>query len=252
MAWSSGFPLFNRSATFAAKTPNAVHPGVDSMDLVFHITILILAIFGFFALLTLPRLIVRFTRASEWPRGHFLYTTTLNDSHKAWKRKYNISSPLETTGRGAPRYPASDDSHTLYSHTHLIRHNDEKGLVLSLPPHLISWSGRYHRISTFLGKQCFPGYSIGRSILVLGYTSIVFYATVYKSNPLIDLQRSGLVAMAQVPIIFALGSKNNVLGMMWAAGYEKVSNETVIPVFRHSDTPLRLIGCTELSVSYSF
>lgn len=210
----------------AAPTIHRIHPSVDSEKLALHVTFYILGIFVLFALLTLPRLVVRFSRASEWSKGYFFYESK-QGAHKAWKSK-TISlpiqpSPTEKKYPGPVDYPASDDSHTLYSHTHLVRNKEAPARSLSLPSHLASWSGRYHRFSAFFSKQVLPDCSFGRSLLVLGYSAIVFWATIWKTNPLLDLQRSGFIAMTQLPIVFALGTKNNILGMIWAVGYEKIN-----------------------------
>lgn len=208
----------NATSNFPAAAPK-----FDTIAFVFHINVLTLALFALFAAFTLPRLLTRFSRGSEWSRGYFLYSVTAENARKAWKSKYHISPPpVESVSRRAA-FSGSDESHTLNSHTHLIRRKDEKGRKLYLPPHTQSWSGRYHRISAFLGQECVPGYSIGRSIVVLGYFLIILYATVYKSSPFSDPQRAGFIAMSQLPLVFALGTKNNVLGMVLALGYEKVS-----------------------------
>jgi ferric-chelate reductase len=199
---------------FVAKAPQ-----VDDLSLVFHLNLVIFALFGLFSILTLPRFFTRFSRGSEWTTGLFLYSRPRSSTPKS---KYVVSVPLESVSHKAT-FSGSDDSHTLNSHTHLIRRAaDEKGRKLSLPPHMKSWTGRYHRISAFLDRECVPSYSIGRSVIVAGYFLVLLYASVYKSSPFSDPLRTGFVAMSQIPLVFALATKNNVLGMMLAVGYEKV------------------------------
>lgn len=213
--------IFAANATSTTTTSHVVASKFDTIAFVFHIDIFIFAFFGLFACLTLPRLFTRLSRGSEWAHGYFFYTATPEKARKVWKSKYVISPPLESVSHRAA-FSGSDESHTFNSHTHLVRRNDEKGRKLHLPPHTQSWAGRYHKISAFLGRTCFPGYSIGRSMVVLGYFLIILYATVYKSSPFSDPQRAGFVAMSQLPIVFALATKNNILGMLLALGYEKV------------------------------
>jgi hypothetical protein len=197
-------------------------PQVDSLSLVWHTDILILAFFAFFAVLTLPRFFTRFSRPSEWLDGHFFRSTTLLKQRYVSKTKKVILSPAEPVQSRAA-FASSDDSHTLNSHSHLIRSAAEKGRIkLDLPPHIQSWAGRCRRISAFLCQECVPGYCIGRSIIVLGYFFIVLYASVYKASLFADPARTGFVAMAQAPIVYALATKNNLLGMALAIGYEKV------------------------------
>ena len=69
----------------------------------------------------------------------------------------------------------------------------------------------------------FEGHSVGRTIILLGYFTIVIFALLYKSNPFKAYVRAGFVAAAQVPIVVALGTKNNVIGRFLSMGYEKVS-----------------------------
>lgn len=57
---------------------------------------------------------------------------------------------------------------------------------------------------------------------MLGYFGIVLYASVYKANPFAAFLRTGYVSMAQFPIVVALATKNNILGMFLSVGYEKV------------------------------
>jgi hypothetical protein len=59
----------------------------------------------------------------------------------------------------------------------------------------------------------------------MGYFSIVLFASLYQSNPFKDYLRTGFVSTAQIPIVVALGTKNNIIGKFLSMGYEKV--ETV-------------------------
>jgi len=66
-------------------------------------------------------------------------------------------------------------------------------------------------------------YSLGQLIVLAIYLGVMLYAALYKSNPLADPIRTGFVAMAQVPIVFALAAKNGVLGWLTGIGYERLN-----------------------------
>ena len=51
---------------------------------------------------------------------------------------------------------------------------------------------------------------------------LVLFATFDESDIFSDPKRSGYVAMAQIPIVVALATKNNVLSWLSGEGYEKV------------------------------
>ena len=52
---------------------------------------------------------------------------------------------------------------------------------------------------------------------------LVLFATFDGSDIFTDPKRTGYVAMAQIPIVVALATKNNVLSWLSGEGYEKVS-----------------------------
>ncbi|KAJ2974185.1 hypothetical protein NUW54_g11930 [Trametes sanguinea] len=68
-----------------------------------------------------------------------------------------------------------------------------------------------------------PGLTIGKLLVEVSYFSVLLYAGLYKSNPLTQPVRSGYVAISQIPIVVALGTKNNVVGMMIGFGYERLN-----------------------------
>ena len=213
-------------------------PRFNDARFVLHTTIFLLACFALFAVFTWPRLLTRFSRGSEWTRGHFLYHST-KPQHRlpTSKRRPTISRPLEARYEKGLRAPNSDDDHTAVSHTVLVRREWAHDPTVSLPPHCRSWSGIFQRISAILATQLDDGLSLGRSVILLCYFSVVLYASLYKSNPFKDYIRTGLVAMAQIPIVFALGTKNNIIGKFLSIGYEKVNTVSLLQVYRVPSNP---------------
>ena len=219
----------SRRQTTAGYTPTVVQPRpLDDARFVFEITVFILAFFALFAVLTWPRLLTRFSRGSEWTRGHLIYHSTKPQRRlPAPKRRPTISRPLEARYEKG-RAPNSEDEHTTFSHVGLVRREGAHNGKLSLPPHCRSWSGIFQKSSAFLGIQLDEDLSVGRCIIILCYTGVFLFASLYKSNPFEDYLRTGYVATAQIPIIFALATKNNIIGKFLSMGYEKVQPAPVL------------------------
>jgi ferric-chelate reductase len=97
------------------------------------------------------------------------------------------------------------------------RHN-----LTSYPPHVPEWPAIARPLGGFLRFRVAPSYSLGQFLLVLGYSAVMAYSWFYKSNPFADPNRTGFVAVSQLPIIIALATKNNLVGLFLGAGYEKV------------------------------
>ena len=235
------------TSTTSGYTPAiALKRPVDDALFVFHTTIFILAFFALFAVLTWPRLLTRFSRGSEWTRGHLIYHSTKPQRRlPAFKRRPTISRPLEARHEKG-RAPNSEDDHTTFSHVGLVRRDTHNG-KLSLPPHCRSWSGIFRKSSAILGTQLDEDLSLGRCIILLCYTSVVLFASLYKSNPFLDYLRTGYVATAQIPIVFALATKNNIIGKFLSMGYEKVRAVPVLRVSGVSSHPRVAFSPAQLS-----
>lgn len=223
-----------------ASTP-AIRVQTQPLDdglFVLNTTIFLLACFALFSILTWPRLFTRFSRGSEWAHGHFIYHSTKPQRRlPAPKRRPTISRPVEARYEKGRRAPHSDDDHTAVSHTVLVRREWAPDGNVSLPPHCRSWSGIFQRLSAVLGTQLDEDLSLGRCIILICYFSVVLFASLYRSNPFKDYLRTGFVSTAQIPIVFALGTKNNIIGKFLSMGYEKV--ETV-PLLRVCSIPPNL------------
>lgn len=212
-------PATNQSTP--TTQPIAQHRPLNDYRFIFDITVVILSCFALFAVLSWPRLLTRFSRGSEWTRGHLIYHSTKPQRRLPTpKRRPTISRPLEARYEKG-RAPNSDEDHTTFSHVGLVRR--EGNVKLSLPPHCRSWPGIFQKASAILGIQLEEGLSLGRCIILLCYTTIILFASLYKSNPLEDYLRTGFVATASIPIVYALAAKNSVIGRFLSMGYEKVN-----------------------------
>jgi hypothetical protein len=124
----------------------------------------------------------------------------------------------------------TDVSHSIFSHpSRSARGRIEfpspriSYFIDSAPRRISPSTSDYSRI------LCGAGYHPGR--LRLRFT---IRSTFYKSNVFTDPVRTGFVAMAQIPFVFAFSMKNNFLGMLVGLGYEKVFTSS-LSLARHLD-----------------
>jgi len=208
------------STTSPGHTPAFLQTtNLNDENFVFNVTLFFLACFALFAIFTWPRLFTRFSRGAEWSRGHFIYHSTKPKRRPpVVRRRPTVSGPRYEKGR----VPNSDDDHTTFSHVGLVRREATHDATFSLPPHCRSWSGINQKTSAILGFQPFDGYSLGQCLILICYSAIAIFASLYKSNPFREYVRTGFVSTAQIPIVFALATKNNVIGRFLSMGYEKV------------------------------
>ncbi|KZP18514.1 hypothetical protein FIBSPDRAFT_920412 [Athelia psychrophila] len=190
------------------------------MKLVFEGDIIILALFAVFVVLALPRTFARFS--SAWNQGHILWFTS--DRTLARRRQRALPS-LPATGFGSDK--ASDDSQSQDSHT-LTDHYPSSLTPTSAPRYpshirAVSSLPFSSSIANFLARRFRPGFSIGQFLVTQGYSSVLQTILTLHSNPFSDPARAGLVAMAQVPFVFAFATKNNFLGWSLGLGYEKMN-----------------------------
>lgn len=195
-------------------------PAVNPFQLVFHIDIFLLALAGVFALFALPRAIARFSRAAEWRHGHILRAIPLE--RRAPKPAMRSIQTL-AFGAPAPDNVTSEESHTLHSDAHLIRHPAAKQEGWSLPPHVRAWSSRVPTFANILRYRLEEGFSLGQALILMIYSVVLVYAGFLRSNPFADPLRTGFVAMSQIPVVYLLATKNNLLGMFVGLGYEKLN-----------------------------
>lgn len=208
---------------------------VDPASLVYHIDILLLIIILVFALFNAPRAIARFARRSEWLQGHFLHSATLTRKPRINLNTNSIylhSDPQKTV-------LDLDGGSTEALHSQGIPYfssrstRDEKALpprplTIVMPAstqqtwHMPMLSSLIHPIASLLHSRVHENYSLGQVLLMAGYSVVILYAGLYKSSPFVDFVRSGWVSTSQLPFIYILTTKNNVIGMLVGVGYEKV------------------------------
>lgn len=200
---------------------------VDAEGLVFRVDLFIVGIICILVLLRLPRALARFKTTSEWGNGHVFRHVAYQQRRPARPvRSASHRSQRSAAKAHAPSTPpATDESHTLYSHANHAQRVNEKGapIAVSYPPHVSSCFRIFRPLLVRLRRRLSPGVSIAQALILLIYLCILLYPSTYMSSPFTDALRTGFVAIAQVPFVYAYGTKNNVLGALLGVGYEKVA-----------------------------
>ncbi len=245
------------SSSVSPTAKVAPAPQFDHSNLVFNVDVFILCVVAFLVLLSLPRAAIRFTHISEWSAGHLLRSvaihvpkgmkrhsthaaiTPLSPAHISPTSPQSSANPFND---GRSEKSITDDDHMgPNSRSNLIRNQSQSSAHANLlrntstssgrvrrpyhnpPAHMPGWSSMVPRMAALLRYPVQPELTVGKALVLLGYTAIVLYAGLYKSNPLTQPIRAGWVAICQIPVVMILGTKNNILGMMLGIGYERVS-----------------------------
>lgn len=131
------------------------------------------------------------------------------------------------SSRGA--YITTKELDSELSHSGTIKHArrvNAKGapIHVSYPPHVATAMPLLRPLATPLSTRIGPGFTVGQLMVLIVYFSVLIYPTcVATAGPFVDLDRAGWIAISQLPIVVLFASKNNVLGMMLGAGYERVN-----------------------------
>jgi ferric-chelate reductase len=190
---------------------------------VFHVNLFILALFALLVIPRIPRMLAGLWRISEWCNGHILLDRP--------NRRPTVSRSYQNSHRHPdPGGISTDDSHTLFSHSNQPQRIDDNGkpLAVAYPPHVASSARLLRPLVTILRRRISPGFSAGQFIVLLLYFGVLVYASFYKSSPFSDPLRTGWVATAQFPFVFAFVAKNNILGMFLGLSYAEVTFWQVI------------------------
>lgn len=187
-------------AELAASTPSAP---VSSSTLVFDLDIFILVVILAFSLFNAPRALAYIANnRSEVFQGYLLRSVTQLKMHQP---------PSETTLQSTEKSPLE------YSIPIL-----ESTVTPKQPWHFPMHLSLRHPAASFMQYRVLGNYTVLQIILMAGYTAAVFFAAFYQSNPFTNPQRIGWVIASQIPFLYALGTKNNVIGLLVGVGYEKV------------------------------
>ncbi|KAK7438029.1 hypothetical protein VKT23_018197 [Stygiomarasmius scandens] len=194
-------------------------PKVDDEMLVYHINLVILFALALFVLLRAPRFLARFWNISDFFSGFIL--RSVPPSQRAKRR---VEFAHQHDGPGLPQL-SSDDSHMMYLEKQHARRvgPDGNAIVSSYPPHASSTPQFLRPTLHVLHKRLVPGVSFSHLCVMAAYLAFWIYAGFYKTNAFTDPVRFGWIAVAQFPWILIFAAKNNVLGFILGAGYEKLN-----------------------------
>lgn len=223
----------------AATTPSTSvppAPTVDPESLVYRLDVFFLIVLLIFAVFNAPRAIARFARRSEWYQGHFLYSAPILRKPRINLNTNSIylhSDPQKTVldldGESTENMHSQSVPYLPYQLTLGEKVPPPYPWTSVVPPvpsrqtwHMPMLSSLVPPIASVLHHRVHDNYSLGQVLLMAGYTIIIFYAGLYQSNPFVDYTRSGWVGISQLPFIYILATKNNVIGMLIGVGYEKV------------------------------
>jgi ferric-chelate reductase len=219
----------------AAQHPPA-SPSFNHLNFVWHINIFLLAFAAVFFVLSLPRAFIRFSHRREWWDGHFLRYVDID--HILRTRPKSVprirmpsmafvsptsSSWLNQSEKTPDLYRnGSQSSRKVLLRSDTTASDRRRKAIMDLPTHMANWTTRLPILSSLTRIPIRPGLTVGGASILVGYSILMAYAGLYKSNLLTDPLRTGYLAVSQIPVVIILATKNNVLGMLLGAAYTRV------------------------------
>ena len=162
-----------------------------------HIVAVVSAVL-LFTFLALPRTIKRFTSISFPEHGWFLYSST-------------------------PAKRASRDN--MSNRDLVIRKSISTGVGPWVSHVSSSRAGFMYRAfarGQRIAAKSIGDFSISKLSVMAAYLALILAITFYRADITVNTERAGWVAVSQIPVIFALGTKNNIIGALIGQGYERV------------------------------
>lgn len=226
----------------AANAPPRFNSGalVHNADLV----LLVLAILFF--LFALPKAVSRFTHRPEWWQGFFVHSAEVETAPMSSEPAFIVAPPSKAYMPNRDvytekNYDGSDDGHAPWGDNGYLQRNKSSGSAhadllrntstssgrarrvdVNLPTHTPGWSSLVPWLARVMQILVLPRITVGKALIVLAYTGLVFYIGLYKNNPFTGAVRAGWVVASQIPVVFALGMKNSIPSMLVGVGYEQV------------------------------
>ncbi|KAJ7153935.1 ferric reductase like transmembrane component-domain-containing protein [Mycena crocata] len=212
------------AAGTAGSAPVAAGPTqFEGGMLVFHTVIVLLALVALVVLLRIPRAFARLWNCSEWRRGHLLGYEPFTWSRRPVLRGSVPKKPItlpELKEADSVDWSLSDDSHYEFKRMDIHLSQPQP----RYPPALKPTPSFLRPMVSILRSRVSPGVSAIQVIVCAVYLGILVYPSVYMTTgPFVDYNRFGFISVSQVPFLVALGTKNNVLGVLLGKGYEKLN-----------------------------
>lgn len=189
-------PLLNTQVSGPTKE---FLPSQDDMRLVVSIDITLLTILAIMTLFILPRVMARYMHPDAWRLGHSFKSnnTCAQASPPAYEVK--VDGDIEFLQKSVP------------APTHL-------------PRNCKTWSALIPELRFVLQYRFLRGISVAQAIVFLGYTLVLGIPALIHSNPVTNPVRTGIIAVSQVPVVFALACKSNIVGTLLGKGYEQIND----------------------------
>lgn len=182
-------PSNDLPATTAAASPAAgPNPGKASANQTWPYSLILMLLVALVVyLVAISPILARYLVLFQWKKGWFLQST-----------------PASTTTREITALP----------YPRPVRHQ---------PPLTAFLRGGYNRI--LLPTVPFINLTIGQVLVLVVYLGCVVAATASQTGHLqqIDMVRSGRIAVAQLPVLFVLATKNNILSAFCGKSYAKLN-----------------------------
>ncbi|KAG9125413.1 hypothetical protein FRC07_007688, partial [Ceratobasidium sp. 392] len=192
--------------------------GIPSHDLVFYIDMALVGVVGAVTLIYLPRTFTRYLHQSTRRDGWILRRTRTDLAIP--RSPQNKDIPLSTAH--IMQYPPDRSA------SHLPSTPDLPGGTISerssrlTPPHFRSYTSYIPAVGRILDYRIL-GLSVHQLVILAGYITVTAVALFYQSDPTTNVPRAGYVVISQMPIVFALGTKNSVVGLLTGISYEKLN-----------------------------
>lgn len=239
------------SKSGAPTTATAATP-LSNDEIALYADVLILFVFLFFTLTAFPRIVARLTHGSAWRDGWIILRgassppipfSQTNASAYTLSRKPTLSrNPTlsrkptlneKTLGLGGMGSTESDTYESSFgpydgtpkplSHVNVLPHlRNARGEVGREPLRVRSYHAMLHPVSRPLSTR-YAGYSMGQYVILTVYAALMGVAMFLYASPVNNIKRAGYVCISQIPVVFALGTKNSLIGWLVGMGYEKVS-----------------------------
>lgn len=211
----------SNGASFGSGSQQSSSGTVSSEVLASWLVIGQVCIFALCFIAVFPRAMARFSTYAEWKRGLLLTTRPPISSRGSAQRRREAfkekSAVYEIDLNG------SEDSFERTKSIKTMRRELDVGDVMSAPPSRVrSLASMLHPLSSLLMKRVAPGAALGNILLVIAYFAVIGFIAFYQTEPFTKPKRLGLVAVSQIPAVFAFASKGNLAGMLLGMGYEKV------------------------------
>lgn len=189
--------LHTRQDSDSNATPELL-PSQDDMRLVLSIDITLLTILAAMAFMLLPRVMARFAYPDAWRLGHSFRARDTS--------RQGLPPAYEVKGDGDIDYPQKPPTAPAW-----------------VPRHCQTWTSIIPELGFVLQYRISRGISVGQALVVIGYAMVLGIPSLIHSNPVKNPVRTGIVAVSQVPVVFALACKNNLIGTLLGKGYEQVN-----------------------------